>query len=38
MINRLENTLNDKDLILVKSSFGTDLLSIVSALTGVKTK
>ena len=38
VIQRLENALNEKDLILVKSSFGTDLLSIVSALTGVKTK
>lgn len=38
VINKLENTLNENDLILVKSSFGTDLLSIVSALTGVNTK
>lgn len=37
LINQLQQDLMKDDMILVKSSFGTDLLQIVSALTGRKT-
>ena len=37
LIAQLQADLTDKDLVLVKSSFGTDLLQVVTALTGKET-
>lgn len=37
LITQLQADLTDKDLVLVKSSFGTDLLQVVTALTGKET-
>lgn len=37
LINQLQEVLTEQDIVLVKSSFGTDLLQIVTALTGKTT-
>lgn len=38
LVAALEESTNEKDVILVKSSFGVDLLKVVTALTGQETK
>ncbi|MCR8969545.1 UDP-N-acetylmuramoyl-tripeptide--D-alanyl-D-alanine ligase [Facklamia sp. 7083-14-GEN3] len=38
LINALNKETSNEDVILVKSSFGVDLLSVVTALTGIKTQ
>ena len=34
LINQLQQEIRLEDMILIKSSFGTDLLQVVTALTG----